>query len=66
MLVIHGTEDPVIPVEEARWALAHAPMNTHLIVENAGHLVYCDADSAELVASTVSQFCMKRPCITCF
>jgi pimeloyl-ACP methyl ester carboxylesterase len=50
-LVIHGTADPVIPVEEARWALA---------------LVYCDADSAEMIAKAVAKFCMKRPCITCF
>jgi pimeloyl-ACP methyl ester carboxylesterase len=37
VLIVHGSDDPIFPVEHAYWAAAHIPYAGLLILEKMGH-----------------------------
>lgn len=50
-LVVHGTEDPFIPIDEARAFAARVPGAFFLPVEKAGHIPWLGPDGARAAAA---------------
>lgn len=58
-LVIHGTEDQAIPVENARRLAERIPGAELVLLEGAGHLYH--SEQAEVADAAVLDFIRRHP-----
>jgi pimeloyl-ACP methyl ester carboxylesterase len=58
-LIVHGAQDGIVPLDQAKWLAAHLPNAELYAVPGAGHL--CFAEREDLVNRRVTQWLAANP-----